>query len=81
MTSGFTSVSIGCPNQIPNKKESSITVPPKTEVGFLCTFLKLGWSTTPNLWETFMTMGVSIKLTIIEKMINNNVYISSPSLI
>ena len=28
-----------------------------------------------------MTIGVSIKLTIIEKMISNNVYISSPSLI
>ena len=56
-----------------------MTVPPITEIGLVCTFLKLGRSTKSNFFDTAMIMGVIIKLTI---MVNasSKVYISSPSL-
>ena len=77
---GFTSLSIGWPNQIPIKKENNMTVPPITEIGLVCTFLKLGRSTKSNFFDTAMIMGVIIKLTIMVNAMSSKVYISSPSL-
>ena len=57
-----------------------MTVPPITEIGFVCTFLKLGRSTKSNFFDITIIMGVIIKLTIIVKAISNSVDISSPSL-
>ncbi|BCU51690.1 hypothetical protein JCM2421_04620 [Staphylococcus auricularis] len=39
----------------------------------------MGWSTIPNLYEILITIGVKIKLTNIEKITNNIVYIDAPS--
>ena len=56
-----------------------MTVPPITEIGFVCTFLKLD-DLLNLIFDITIIMGVIIKLTIIVKAISNSVYISSPSL-
>ena len=53
---GFTSLSIGWPNKY-LLKENNMTVPPITEIGLVCTFLKLGRSTKSNFFDTAMIMG------------------------
>ena len=38
ITKGLTALSMGWPNHKPIRNESSMTVPPMTDIGFVCTF-------------------------------------------